>query len=88
MKFVLVLCGLVCGFFAVGRLLLPDPDGSLDATNKKEVEDFRSKALQGGIKGFVFLAFFPLVMAFFFPFYRPAAGILLAILLIVAGLII
>lgn len=82
MSFALTFVGLLYLFFAVGRLLWPDPDGSLDRRNH---EEFRK--MLGAARGYSPLALLhklslPLIITVFFPYLKPIAGIAISAFLI------
>lgn len=85
MKFALVFIGVLHGLFAVGRLMWPDPDGSLDQKNQAALDDFCLLASQLSALGFVFMFIYPIVIVSFFSFHRPTAGLAIAAAMIAIG---
>lgn len=85
MKFLCLFIGLLYGLFSIARFVWPDPDGSLNDTNKREFDEIILRTKEKSAVGVVFKALLPLVYAFYLPFYRPVIGFFLAIGLIVVS---
>ncbi len=82
MAFGAAFVGLLSLVFALGRLLLPDPDGSLDSKNHDEFHKMLKAAEGTSPMALLHKLFVPLVAVFYFPFLKPGAGIAVGIGLI------
>lgn len=82
MSFAAAFVGLLFLFLALGRLLFPDPDGSLDGKNRDEFHQML-KATEGGSPvALLHKLCVPLIVEFYFPFLRPGPGIAAGVALI------
>jgi hypothetical protein len=82
MAFAAALIGLLSLFFAIGRLLWPDPDGSLDSRNHDEFHKMLKATEGSSLMALLHKLFVPLIAVFYFPFLKPGAGIAVGIALI------
>lgn len=82
MSFALVFVGLLYSLFALGRLVWPNPDGSLDGKNREEFYKML-KATEGySPLALLHKLFVPLIIALYFPFFKPVAGLAVSVVLI------
>ncbi len=81
MSFWFVLIALLYLLFAVGRLLWPNPDGSLDNKNQEEFDKMLEASKGYSARAFLHKLFLPLMILLYFPFYKPGAGIAVAVVL-------
>lgn len=82
MAFAAAFVGLLSIFFAIGRLLMPDPDGSLDSKNHDEFHKMIKAAEGSTPMAIIHKLFVPMVAVFYFPFLKPGAGIAIGIALL------
>lgn len=88
MAFTLAFLGLLSLFLALGRLLWPDPDGSVDSRNHDEFHKMLRAAKGSNPTAILHKLFMPLIAVFYFPFVKPGAGIVAGIALIGLALVV
>ena len=82
MAFGAAFVGLLSICFAIGRLLSPDPDGSLDRRNHEEFQKMRLACEGSNPMALLHKLFVPLIVVFYFPYLKPGAGIAIGIALL------
>lgn len=85
MKFAFFFGGLLYCFFAVGGLLWPNPDGSLDKKNRDGLSELMRKTKTKGISGCLYKIFAPIVLALYLPFYKPVLGLIFGVVMLLVG---
>ena len=81
-SFWLALIAILYLFFGCGRLLWPNPDNSLEEKNREELYKMLKASKGYSFRALLHKLFVPLIVLFYFPFYRPGAGIAVAVLLL------
>ena len=82
MNFWLALIAILYLLFACGRLLWPNPENSLEEKNREEFYRMLKASKGYSFRAWLHKLFLPLIVLFYFPFYRPGAGIAVAVLLL------
>lgn len=86
MAFAAAFLGLLSLFFALGRLLWPDPDGSLESKNHDEFHKMLKAAEGWSPMALLHKLFVPLIAAFYFPLLKPGAGVAIGVALVCLSL--
>lgn len=82
MAFAAAFLGLLSLLFALGSLLWPDPDGSLDRKNHDEFHKMLKASEGSSPMALLHKLFVPVIVVFYFPFLKPGAGIAIGITLL------
>lgn len=82
MSFALMFIGFLYLFFALGRLLWSNPDGSLDRRNQEEFRKMLEAARGYSLIALLNKLFLPLAITVFFSYLKPMAGIAISALMI------
>jgi hypothetical protein len=82
MAFWLVLIAILYLLFACGRLIWPNPDDSLEHKNQKEFYKIIEASRGYSFRALLHKLLFPLIAIVYFPFYKPGAGLAVAVVLL------
>ena len=82
MAFWLVLIAILYFLFAWGRFMWPNPDDSLERKNQDEFNKIIEASRGHSSRALLHKLLFPPIAIIYFPFYKPGAGLAVAVVLL------
>lgn len=84
MDFWIIFVALVIALFSIGRLFVPDPDGSLSKRSEEQLKQLQTDLMTGGIDNILRKIIYAVMYISYLPYVYPVAGLVISGLMIIS----